>query len=319
MKLLYSFLLIFILLLFFSCGDGTEPEPEETVSWVFSRSYDVGGSGDGKFDLMTGLAVDLYHNIYISDINNNRVQKLTENAEFITKWGVAGTEDGEFDWPRGIAIDSVGDVYVADQRNYRIQKFGAGGGYLDQVGTQGTEPGQFGYIFYITVDTNDNIFVIDPENSRIQKFGSNLNYKSYWTYTYTTTIDGIASDSDNYIYIVLESPDNSTYAMVVKYDNTGTLITSWTFQVTTDGSFYAKGIAVDSEDRIHTVMSNNTFYVFDTEGEPRLTWDDDDYTEGDFNSVGDIAFDDEDNLYITDILGNENCILHIFEKVITEE
>jgi tripartite motif-containing protein 71 len=318
MKLLCSFLFPLSLLMFISCKDSTSPKPERVVSWVFNRSYDLGGDGDGQFDLMTGLAVDLYHNIYISDINNNRVQKLTDQAEYITKWGVSGTRAGEFNWPRGVAIDSRGDVYVADQNNYRIQKFGAGGRYIGQVGTQGTNPGQFGYVFSLTTDTNDDIFVVDRENRRIQKFGSNLAYKSNWTYTYTTSDARIASDSEDNIYIVLVDPDTSTNAMVVKYDNSGTLITSWTFLVTEEEYFSVRSIAVDSNDRIHTVMSNNTFYVFNSEGKLLFSWDDEDYSEGDFTSIGHIAFDDEDNLYCTDTITNENCVLHIFEKVVTE-
>jgi tripartite motif-containing protein 71 len=311
MKFFHHFLLLMIILVFISCDNETS---DNTPSWVFNRSYDLGGSGDGQFNLMTGIAIDLYHNIYISDINNNRIQKLSEMGVYITKWGTGGTGNGAFNWPRGMVVDSEGNVYVADQINYRVQKFGGGGAYMDQVGSQGSNPAQFEYIYYLAIDTHDNVFVVDNENNRIQKFNSSLTYMNLWTYTYTTYVSGIATDSNDNVYIVLIDPDNSTHAMVVKYDNSGNLLTSWSFQITTEGVLNANGIAIDSDNRVHTVMSDNTFYVFDTEGELLLSWDDDDYTEGDFESIGDIAFDDEDNLYCTDIRGNEDCVLHIFTK-----
>ena len=68
--------------------------------------------------------------MYITDEENNRVQKLTSNGTFVTKWGSKGTGDGEFNRPEGIDVDSLGYVYVADTGNSRVQKFTSNGTFV---------------------------------------------------------------------------------------------------------------------------------------------------------------------------------------------
>ena len=64
--------------------------------------------------------------VYVSDTNNDRIQKFTSDGVFVTKWGTSGTGDGQFDWPWGVAVAPDGSVYVADSKNNRIQKFSVG-------------------------------------------------------------------------------------------------------------------------------------------------------------------------------------------------
>lgn len=73
------------------------------------------------------IAVDAQDNIYISDIAQNHIVKLSPNGELIKRFGQPGTALGEFNTPTGIAIDAKGDVYVCDMGNNRVQKFSAAG------------------------------------------------------------------------------------------------------------------------------------------------------------------------------------------------
>jgi DNA-binding beta-propeller fold protein YncE len=62
--------------------------------------------------------------MYVSDTNNDRIQKFDSNGNFITTWGRYGTGNGQFFNPNGITVDtSSGYVYVADTLNHRIQVF----------------------------------------------------------------------------------------------------------------------------------------------------------------------------------------------------
>ena len=72
------------------------------------------GDGDGEFDEPLGIAVDSYGNVYVTDSNNNRVQKFTSDGTFIKKWGNPGSGDGEFSYSAGIAVDPEDNVYVGD-------------------------------------------------------------------------------------------------------------------------------------------------------------------------------------------------------------
>jgi tripartite motif-containing protein 71 len=107
---------------------GTQPSP---------------GSADGQFNGPAGIATDAAGDVYVSDINNQRVQKFSGTGVFITKFGSAGTLDGQFAFGAsqvsgpplslaGIAATSnvaSGFVYVADINNNRIQRFGNNGDF----------------------------------------------------------------------------------------------------------------------------------------------------------------------------------------------
>ncbi|MCX7698313.1 MAG: 6-bladed beta-propeller, partial [Candidatus Goldbacteria bacterium] len=60
---------------------------------------------------------------YVTDAQNNRVQKFTKEGKFVTVWGETGEQEGQFNNPAGIAVNSKGEVFVVDSNNYRIQKF----------------------------------------------------------------------------------------------------------------------------------------------------------------------------------------------------
>jgi DNA-binding beta-propeller fold protein YncE len=62
-------------------------------------------------------------NVYVTDVDNNRIQKFRSTGAFITKWGSEGEGDGQFQCLIGIVVDSSGNVYVTDIENHRIQVF----------------------------------------------------------------------------------------------------------------------------------------------------------------------------------------------------
>jgi len=93
------------------------------------------GSENGKFEIPHSIAFDLLGNVYVTDTDNDRVQKFTSNGTFITKWGTEGSRDGQFLKPEGIDIDSLNNIYVADTGNSRIQKFTSNSTFITKWGT----------------------------------------------------------------------------------------------------------------------------------------------------------------------------------------
>jgi sugar lactone lactonase YvrE len=102
--------------------DPTFPTPSLLTKWGSQ------GSGDGQFAAggPEGIAVDSAGNVWVTDVNADRVQEFTSTGTFLAKFGSSGTGDGQFTSPQGITVDAAGNVYVTDSNstNSRVQKFG---------------------------------------------------------------------------------------------------------------------------------------------------------------------------------------------------
>jgi uncharacterized protein (TIGR03437 family) len=102
----------------------------------FAGSGQQGYTNDGvpatqELMVPTGLAFDQSGNLYIADINLNRIIQIDTSLNAMT---VAGNQtagfagDGglallaELDFPNGLAVDATGALYIADQLNQRVRK-----------------------------------------------------------------------------------------------------------------------------------------------------------------------------------------------------
>src|SRR5207248_8179697 len=96
------------------------------------------GSADGmnraaRFNGPTGVAVDSVGNIFVADLGNNTIRKITLVG---TNWivsavagsaGQQGSDDGigsaaQFHSPAGVAVDGAGNIYVTDSGNNTIRE-----------------------------------------------------------------------------------------------------------------------------------------------------------------------------------------------------
>jgi len=161
-----------------------------TVGGVVSTLAGSGveGSADGvgttaSFNTPWGVAVDVSGNLYVADLNNNKIRKITAAGVVSTLAGsgAAGSLDGagaaaSFNGPYGIAVDIPGNVYVADAGNNEVRKITVGGmvstlagstaaGFADGVGTAASFSGPYG----IAVDIPGNVYVADAGNAAIRK------------------------------------------------------------------------------------------------------------------------------------------------------
>ncbi len=147
-----------------------------------------GGFMDGmgnvaQFNSPYGVAVDSDGNVYVADLGNHRIRKITPDGVVSTLagTGVVGFMDGmgnvaQFNYPYGVAVDSAGVVYVADSSNHRIRKITPDGvvSTLAGTGTSGFINGmgnvaKFNSPYGIAVDSAGNVYVADSDNHRIRK------------------------------------------------------------------------------------------------------------------------------------------------------
>lgn len=102
-------------------------------------------SGDGQFAYITGIAVDDASNLYVSDADNNRIQKFRSDATFFLKWGglPTGNGHGQFNGTGGIAVDLDQTVYVIDVFNNRVEEFDTSGNFVATGGSNGSAEAHF--------------------------------------------------------------------------------------------------------------------------------------------------------------------------------
>ena len=131
----------------------------------------AGGNGAGtnpnQLNKPTCFFVDASGNMYIPDMNNNRIQKWAPGATSgITVAGGngAGSALNQLDRPTSVAMDSKGNLYVTDQNNNRVLKFVPGNASGVRFGNYFSTPTN------VFIDANDNIYISQQNNSLVTKF-----------------------------------------------------------------------------------------------------------------------------------------------------
>jgi trimeric autotransporter adhesin len=150
-------------------------------------SGDNGAAIAAQFNRPMGLAMDAAGSLYIADLNNQRIRKLTPDGRVITIAGngTAGLSgDGgpatsaQLNTPYGVAIDASGNLFIADTNNHCIRKVTPAGVISTIVGMGGIAgfSGDGGQALYaqlnapagVAVDLAGNLFIADTNNSRIR-------------------------------------------------------------------------------------------------------------------------------------------------------
>jgi sugar lactone lactonase YvrE len=106
--------------------------PDGVVSTLAGKAAKGSKDGKGKaasFSHPDGLAVDRSGNVYVADVANNKIRKITPDGVVTTiaGTGTRGAVNGPakaalFYRPFGLTIDKNGNLYVADYQNNLIRK-----------------------------------------------------------------------------------------------------------------------------------------------------------------------------------------------------
>lgn len=115
-------------------------------------TFGEAGSKPGQLFHPTNLAVAPDNTIYVVDTTNFRVQKFTEEGQFVSEFGGQGAVPGRFTRPKGIAIDADNYVYVTDSAFNKVQILEESGGALMFFGGPSTAPDSIDMLTVVKID-----------------------------------------------------------------------------------------------------------------------------------------------------------------------
>jgi uncharacterized protein YjdB len=163
---------------------------------TFAGNGTLGYSGDGGLATSASLyypeniAIDISGNVYISDVGNNRIRRVSSTGIITT---IAGNGSAGFSGdggaataaslnaPKGVCIDNTGNLYISDNNNNRIRKVSstgvittiAGNGSAGFSGDGGVATAaSLNAPTGIISDAIGNLFIADFNNNRIRKVSS---------------------------------------------------------------------------------------------------------------------------------------------------
>ncbi len=155
-----------------------------------------GYSGDGgpatsaQLAGPSGMKVDATGNLFIADILNHRIRKISPNGIIATVAGngtpgysgdVGPATSAQLTFPSGVAFDASGNLFIADTGNSRIRKilpngiiFTVAGGGTSGLGDGGPATiAQLDHPYSLAFDGSGNLFIADSGNARIRKIAPN--------------------------------------------------------------------------------------------------------------------------------------------------
>jgi len=258
---------------------------------------DFGGKGEakGKFAEETYFVFDKEGNVYVSDVENLRIQKFDQNGRFLMQID-ADAEDAGFVFraPGDLAVGDDGSIYVLDWKLVHI--------------AQTESPKIFNFGPCVHIFDRDGKFIKSLTIFELTKQLKNLelaapgldadgNYALIIPQGKTDRKFLIAVDVQGNIY-VLDKDEVKIY----KLNSEGKLVVSFGSQGSGEGQFNkASDIAVDSKGNLYVADTQNHRIVkFDAEGKFVKNIGEYGDEDGELHSPFLIAIQDDDNLLVAD-------------------
>jgi sugar lactone lactonase YvrE len=249
-----------------------------TVAGTGNYGYADGPADVAQFYVPSGLVVDAAGNIFVADLGNNLIRKITPAGVVSTFAGngSSGSNDGTdntatFSGPSAIAMGTDGNFYVTDTNNSLIRKITPAGvvttvagnkvaGYANGVGTNASLNKPTG----ITIDAAGNMYIAEAANNAIRKITNDYTVSTFAGGVDTTALQlgspqDVKIDASNNFYIT----DGNGRLLKINKDKIFSVVAGKASTGDADGNGSAalfngpKGIALDGQGNIFIADYNN--------------------------------------------------------------
>ena len=144
---------------------------------------------------LCGVSFDIKGNVWVTDYDNNKVVKLSQDGRLLQVIHHASSERDKFSQPHGVTVSAEGLIYICDYGNHRITVHDEEGKFLFAFGSEGSGPGCLDSPADIAFGSNGLVYVADFGNKRVSvwsteaTFMTNFNTKHAPTSIVVTTDD----------------------------------------------------------------------------------------------------------------------------------
>ncbi|KJR40873.1 NHL repeat containing protein [Candidatus Magnetoovum chiemensis] len=224
-----------------------------------------GSSGISSLELRFPTGMSIYNNyIYVSDVENARVQAFDTEGNFYKSFFLRGTGQNNLNFPYSIAISSD-KIYIGDSDNDRILKTDINGNFIKQMGS-GIIGNSLSYPTDVTVDDASSVmYIADSGNYRILKLS--LDMKTLYTqwgsygsedgqfiFPYSVQLDSVGN-----VYVV----DNAKRD-IQKFTSDGTFLSKFSINFNTNNLLYGLHMFRIVDDEIY-VLDAGTDKLYKTD------------------------------------------------------
>jgi sugar lactone lactonase YvrE len=293
----------------------------------FLLTWGQKGVKPGEFYSPIGIAVSKKDEVYVTDLNNARVQKFTADGKYV------GGFELPWDAPKrksnqagGIAVDDDGLIYLTYMEQHKVCVFNAKGDLVREWGRAGTGDGELKGPGGIVLARDGTVFVADQRNHRVQRFTRDGKFLAKWG-EYGARPGQFGGDEPagsrfgGPHFLALDSKDRlytteGVAGRIQQFTLDGKSLAVWGDKGSQPGGFgglktgYAKftfgpiAVFVDRHDRVWVSSLNDRVQCFTTEGKFLFGIGGSGKEPGQFARPHGMAMDSQGNLYVADA-GNQ--------------
>ena len=200
----------------------------------------VGSGTNGAYS----IAIDGSGNIWLTNVNNNSVSKLSSTGSPQSPATGFATASGGF--PAGIQIDLNQNAWVVDSFANNLTEFSFAGAQLSPVGgfTGGGLSGAQG----MSIDGSGNVWVLNYSNLSLSKFnssGSAVSPNTGYTGGGINKPAGVAIDQLGNVWVANQAPGGGSLS---KFGNSGSVVSTTPY--TGGGLNNPNSLAIDSNNNV---------------------------------------------------------------------